>query len=316
MQNRTPHGHTLYIESDQIEQVLKILKPLASEARLKILELLGNGVYNVTEISEALQLPASTTVLHIHALENAGLVKTELRPAARGLQKVCRRNYDGVVFEFTRHKPPPEQSYEVSMPVGAYVDFQVAPTCGLNSEDGIIGLFDDPRSFYEPDHIRAQLLWFRQGYVEYHFPNRVPPNAIVDSLQLSLEICSEAPRSHPDWLSDITLWINGREIGAWTSPADFGGERGLLTPPWWDERDSQYGLLKVWKVDDAGSYVDGFQISGVNLGNLDLIAHDHIAVRIGVKAEARNVGGLNIFGRKFGNYPQDILLRVQYRYPN
>ena len=40
--------------------------------------------------------------------------------------------------------------------------------------------------------------------------------------------------------------------------------------------------------------------------------HDYISVRIGVEAEARFVGGLNLFGRAFGNYPQDIALRLRY----
>jgi predicted transcriptional regulator len=35
-------------------------------------------------------------------------------------------------------------------------------------------------------------------------------------------------------------------------------------------------------------------------------------VRVGVKENAANVGGINIFGREFGNYPQDILLRIDY----
>jgi predicted transcriptional regulator len=34
-----------------------------------------------------------------------------------------------------------------------------------------------------------------------------------------------------------------------------------------------------------------------------------------VKENARHVGGINIFGRAFGNYPQDILLRIRYRMP-
>ena len=55
----------------------------------------------------------------------------------------------------------------------------------------------------------AQLLWFRAGYVEYRFPNRVPPGARVQSLQLTAEICSEAPLHDLDWPSDITVWING-----------------------------------------------------------------------------------------------------------
>ena len=32
--------------------------------------------------------------------------------------------------------------------------------------------------------------------------------------------------------------------------------------------------------------------------------------RIGVKPEARHPGGINIFGRGFGNYDQDIVLRL------
>jgi hypothetical protein len=37
-----------------------------------------------------------------------------------------------------------------------------------------------------------------------------------------------------------------------------------------------------------------------------------ITVRIGVKPDALHVGGLNLFGRTFGNYPQDLTLRIEY----
>lgn len=49
----------------------------------------------------------------------------------------------------------------------------------------------------------------------------------------AIEICSEAPNHKDDWPSDITVWINNHEVGTWTSPSDFGGERGVLTPAWW-----------------------------------------------------------------------------------
>ncbi|MFX9246770.1 transcriptional regulator, partial [Acinetobacter baumannii] len=88
-------------------------------------------------------------------------------------------------------------------------------------------------SFYEPDKVNAQLLWFKQGYVEYRFPNRTPYDCLLTGIEVSMEICSEAPLHNPDWPSDITLWINGVETGTWQSPGDFGGERGLLTPVWW-----------------------------------------------------------------------------------
>ena len=72
-------------------------------------------------------------------------------------------------------------------------------------------------------------------------------------------------------------------------------------------------LLKVWKVAEDGSYVDGMHISNVTLDQLRLEQARFISVRIGVKENARHVGGINIFGRSFGNYPQDIVLRLRFR---
>ncbi len=59
-----------------------------------------------------------------------------------------------------------------------------------------------------------------------------------------------------------------------------------------------------------GSFVDGMKISPLSLKDLDFINHHSIRLRIGVKENARNPGGLNIFGRGFGNYDQDIVLKL------
>ncbi len=307
-----PTGRILRIDLDNGDPE-SILKSLASAPRLKILKLLSDQVLNVSEIGEALNLPTSTATLHVNTLEAAGLITAELRPAARGLQKVCARAYDVIIVELSRGNLSQEKSVEVSMPIGAFVDCQVTPTCGLASSSGIIGLFDDPASFFEPERVNAQLLWFHHGYVEYRFPNRLPPKASIESAALSLELCSEAPLHHEDWPSDITLWMNGVEIGTWTSPSDFGGQQGLLTPDWWENWNSQYGLLKVWTVSDNGSFVDGKRISDVTLDDIHITDNASFSVRVGVKPEARHVGGINIFGRQFGNYPQDIVLRLRYR---
>jgi predicted transcriptional regulator len=309
-----PTGRALKLElGNENGNPVTILKALSSTMRLKILDLLSDQVLNISEIGEALNLPASTATLHVNTLEKAGLINTELRPAVRGLQKVCARVYDVIIVELARGDMVQEQSVEVSMPIGAFVDCQVTPTCGLASSTGIIGLFDDPASFFEPERLNAQLLWFHHGYIEYRFPNRLPPNAVVESVAASLELCSEAPLHHEDWPSDVTMWINGVEIGTWTSPSDFGGQQGLLTPEWWENWNSQYGLLKVWTVNENGSFVDGKRISDINLDDLQIADSASFSVRIGVKSEARNVGGINIFGRQFGNYPQDIVLRLRYR---
>ena len=296
-------------------QVERVLKAIDSQNRIRILRYLADRVASVNDIAAALDLPTSTAALHVETLEEAGLIRTELEPASRGLRKVCSRNYDRIILELPYGQPPREQAIELSMPVGAFVDCQVAPTCGLASETGIIGLFDDPASFYEPDRINAQLIWFYAGYVDYRFPNRMPAGTRPESLRLSMEVCSEAPLYNLNWPSDITVWINGVEVGTWTSPADFGGERGHLTPDWWTPRNTQYGLLKVWHINERESEIDGLRVSGTTVHDLRLTESPFIAVRIGVKPDARHIGGINLFGSKFGNYPQDLVLRIAYHPP-
>jgi len=312
---KLPNARILDLLADDrnLQKLEAVTKALGSEPRLGILRFLSTHTSTVLEIAEALELPQSTATLHINILEKAGLIETDLRPATRGLQKVCARVFDRIVIQLPAEYEPEETTVEVSMPIGAYVNVNLVPTCGLAGALGIIGHLDDPSAFYEPDRIYTQLLWFRRGFVEYQFPNRLPPGVALDDIEVSFEVCSEAPLHHDNWPSDITVWIGGVEIGTWTSPADFGGERGALTPSWWDSQNSQYGLLKVWKVTSHGSFVDGVQVSNVALKDLSFKPGKPIPVRIGIKEDAINVGGMNLFGSKFGNYPQDIVLRQHFK---
>jgi predicted transcriptional regulator len=310
-----PYARVLELLADDhnLQNLEAVTKALGSKTRLEILRFLSAHTCTLLEIAEALNLPPSTATLHINILEKAGLIETDLRPATRGLQKVCARVYDRIIIQLPADIEREETTVEVSMPIGAYVNVNVTPTCGLLGEWGIIGHLDDPGSFYEPERIYAQLIWLRRGYVEYRFPNRLPPNVVLDNIEVSFEACSEAPLHHADWPSDITVWIGNVELGTWTSPADFGGERGALTPDWWDTQNSQYGLLKVWKVTNHGTFVDGLQVSKITLHDLSLKLGEPIPVRIGIKDNASNVGGINLFGSKFGNYPQDIVLRQHFK---
>ena len=292
-----------------------MFKALGNETRLAILRYLGDRIAPVNRIATDLGLAPSTATMHIGILERAGLIHTEMRPARRGLHKVCARTYDELLVALPREAHPQRQAVEQAMPIGAFSDFEVEPTCGLVDSHGVIGLLDDPSSFYEPRRTSAQLLWFHSGFVEYRFPNRVPFGARIDSVQLATEVCSEAPLHDPDWPSDITVWINGTELGAWTCPGDFGGERGRLTPTWWDDKDTQYGVLKRWSVLPSGTSIDGVSLSSITVDDLDLAPGRPIVVRIGVRRDAAYVGGLNLFGRAFGNYPQDLVLRVEFE-PN
>lgn len=295
----------------EAKESLAVLNALSSEPRLAILELLSNRKLNVNDIAKALNLPQSTVSTNIKILEEAGLLTVEAAPGKKGSQKLCSVPYDEVVVQLPGLKKQIEQNViEVAMPVGLYTDFEVSPPCGLCSQEEIIGFLDVPDTFLNPKRAVASLIWFERGFVEYKFPNNIKGNVGLERLELSVELSSEVPGTNIDWPSDLTVWINGIEVGTWTSPGDFGDVRGKLTPSWWKLAGSQYGLLKNWGVTEAGTFIDGTQVSEVTLADLNLRDHSSVRVRIGIKEDAVNVGGINIFGAGFGNYDQDIVVRM------
>ena len=300
---------TLYISASEAQTYLSAL---ASENRLAIMELLGDKILNVQQISDELGLSQPTVSGHVQRLEDAGLIATNFKRGQRGTQKACSSLYDEITLVITQEKRETRgHTVDLSMPLGAYTDHSVSPTCGLAHSGSIIGLLDEPETFYVPERIKAETLWFAKGYIEYTFVRSLPPRTTARRLDVSVEICSEVAGWNNHWASDITLWINGTALGTWTCPGDFGGERGRLNPSWWQDRYTQFGLLKNWTVDENGSYVDGVKLSGVTIDDLALDGGP-IRVRIGNEQDARNAGGLTLFGKSFGNYEQDLVLRISY----
>jgi predicted transcriptional regulator len=199
---------------------------------------------------------------------------------------------------------------EIPMPVGMYTFAHATAPCGLASREGFVGFMDQPQSFFEPDRGKAQILWMAGGFVEYVFPSHFPSTMSIDRLDLVMEVCSEAPGYDEDWPSDITVWINAVEVGTWTSPGDFGAKRGVQNPDWWMPSMTQHGLLKRWSVSSEGSQIDGQSIGATTIDKLGLAPGQPITVRIGVRPDSKHQGGLNLFGSGFGNYPDDLLLRL------
>lgn len=299
------------INLEEEKELMALGKALSSEIRLKILGLLQEGPLCVNEIAEFLNIPASSAALHVRVLEEAELIRTELKPGIRGYMKLCIRQETSVVLDL--QKKSKEQREEViSMPVGNYVDYKITPTCGMVNEEEYIDGEDEPRCFYDPRRTTAKLVWFSSGYLEYRFPNAGMQKEPVKSLDFSAELCSETADYNLDCPSDITLWINGIEAGTWTCPSDFGGRRGKLNPDWWEDKNSQYGNLKNWHIDETGTYLDGLQVSGRGIEAYALAEGPYVSVRIGIKEDAEHVGGVNIFGNCFGDYPQDLVMRLKY----
>lgn len=298
------------------EEGIEVLKAFASTARIRVLKLLHTkGAMNINDIAGALGLPQSSVSSNVQILEEAGLIRTETLRARKGNQKLCHSLFDEVQVMFKEESTAANRDrVEVAMPLGLYTGCEVSAPCGLCSSEGIIGLLDVPGTFLDPGRIDARLIWFTRGYIEYQFPNNTKLLAgQLDSLEFSMELSSESPGTAANWPSDISAWVNKVEIGTWTSPGDFGDQRGVFTPDWWGLKGSQYGRLKAWRVTESGTFIDGVKISPVSLKDLELAEHRSIRLRVGVKEGAKNPGGINIFGRGFGNYDQDIVLRMTMR---
>lgn len=288
-------------------------KALSSETRIELLKLLDRENLNVNEIAERLNIPASSAAMNVKVLEEAGLIRTELKPGIRGSMKVCIKQVRSLDIMLSLPEPKKQNLEIISMPIGNYVDYRVEPTCGIISDMANIDMEDEPRCFYNPKRSTAKLLWFGNGYVEYRFPNANLQENTPERFELSTELCSEDTLYNLDFPSDITVWINEIEAGTWECPSDFGGRRGKLNPDWWPDQKTQYGILKTWSADSMGTYLDGVKVTDTRLEQYGLAKEAYISVRIGIKPNAAHVGGVNIFGDCFGDHPQDIVLKLYYQ---
>ena len=295
------------------EKSIQIAKALSSPIRMQILEMLSFRSMNVNEMARALDLPLSTTATNVRQLEEANLVIAEIKPGARGPVKLCSLFADDIHFAFSPRHDYASDAITMEMPVGGYsYAHSIQGNCGLAGASSMIGVLNDSDSFYVPQRLQAELIWFNSGFLEYSFARCPARNMRIEYLELTFESCSEAPFYNNHYESDISVFINGSKIGTWQCPGDFGGRRGLNTPSWWTETGTQFGMLKAWRITANGSYLDGDPVSRVTLDMLKLHEGDHISVKIGVDHDAQHVGGINLFGKGFGDYSQDIVLKIGY----
>jgi len=287
-----------------------ILESFSSPTRIKIIELLNAQPMNITELSEVLNIKPPMVTRHIQMLENAGIVRSELIAGKRGQQKICYLQLDQMVLNFRGLPPaaskPAQQKYEVVIPIGMYSNYDVNPSCGLASNEGMLGLCDDPRYFADPVHRDARVIWFSSGFIEYKIPNYMLFDESVSGLEFTLEICSETPCSSSHLQpSDILFSINGVDVAEWTFPGKMEKGRGVYTPSWW-HKDIRHGVMKHIRVTEQGTYIDGLVASPKTVQELGLTAGEEIVLRISSKQDAKRCGGMMLFGSGFGNYNQDI----------
>jgi predicted transcriptional regulator len=299
----------IYIK--ELRSGLNIFKALSSEIRIEILELLAkNQSLNLNDLANKLNLTNGAITMHIKKLEESGLIEINTAVGKHGIQKICYLNEEKLMVDLRSKEI--DNLYEVNMKVGHYSNYQALPTCGLATKDSIIGDFDDPRYFADPQRIDSQIIWLAEGFLEYRIPNYLKPNQKFKEIQFSMELSSEAPGYCSNYPSDIYFYINDQELGFWTSPGDFGDTRGTFNPDWWPPHLNQYGMLKLIRVNDDGSFIDGCRISDVTLSDINLDYKSEINFKMAVDDKSKNKRGLTIYGQNFGNYNQDLLARVLY----
>ena len=287
-----------------LDEGLEVFKALGSELRINIIKLLQeNHEMNMNELATSLGITNGALTSHIKKLEESGIIQVMTERGGHGNQKICKVAVDKIVVDVESEETEEDQNiYNTEVKVGHYSDYNVYPTCGLATSKAIVGEVDDPRYFSHPDRINAGILWLTKGYIEYMIPNLLPSATKIDQITVSLEISSEAPGINNDWPSDISIFLNDVKIGTWTSPGDYGDVQGIFTPDWWFPNWNQYGLLKMIVINKKGTFVDGLKISDVTINQFNLDYKSTVRFKFEIEEDAKNIGGITIFGSEFGNY--------------
>ncbi|MPW25703.1 ArsR family transcriptional regulator [Alkalibaculum sp. M08DMB] len=308
-----------------------IAQALSNYNRLKILDLLKDGDYNINHISKTLKMPMPTVTVNIQKLEESGLIICTSKSGKHGKQKICSLKYRELTLKFfdeetetynivdTDFFPSIEKNPStdlqltekiIDVKLGSYNSFKVSSSYGMASANELIEKGNALCSFSSDEKNKCEVLWFNDGFITYDIPIDIGDN-ILDSLNVSFEMCSEHMFFNNNWPSDISLWINSVELGTYTSEGYFG-DKGILTPSWWPIDKPQHGELISFKVDNIGTYINEKIFSALKIKEL-IVSDNTISIKIGIKKHAKNSRGIMIFGEQFGNHKQNINVHVVYK---
>lgn len=299
----------------------KVATALNSSTRRKILSMLTNNSYTVMEIAERLNTSISNISFHIKILLKAGLVNQTQNHSKRGNEKIValEKHFLEILFvNDDKYFPTPTPVWNKEIPIGSFNLFDIEAPCGIADADGnLIGVEASPDIFYSFKRIKSEIVWFTQGYLEYHVSNATIRGKILESFEISCEICSECANYNNSFKSDITFWLNDKEIGTYTSPGDFGGRAGKYNPKSWPATSTQYGKLVQIRIDGNGVYINQACITDeLTIDDFAFITREKcLRFKLGVKKDAKYTGGLNLFGKNFGDYPQGIRFTAVFMQP-
>lgn len=298
----------VFLTDDQLLE--NIGNSLNARTRRDILRLCSFRNYSIYQLAEILNMAIPTISFHVKILQKAGLVNVIQTPHKKGNEKQVTVSFSNISISKSTNQQPIQKAYHFSLPVGSYTDFKVvAPCCIVNKDGSALGI-DEPGIFYSPKRFAAELISFSDGYLEYSIPTYKFKNETIFKFIVSVELCAETPFFNNSWQSDITFWVNNIECCTYQCKGDYGERRGYFTPKLWTHNATQYGFLQKISIDSDGVYLNEKKESSVNLNDLHLTERDSIQLRIGIKENAKHKGGINLFGKNFGDHPQNILVQV------
>ncbi len=300
------------LQIDSLTEGLDVFKALGSDVRLKIYFLLAQqGPMNLNELADALKLTNGALTSHIKKLESCGLISVTSKPSGRGMQKICRVIDTSLLLNLEPETEGAKYAvYETQIEVGHYIDYRVAPECGMAGSSGLIGSENDTHVFSFPEHLDASMLWFHDGYVEYRIPNHLPENSRLVQLTLSFEVSSAEQGCANGKQEEIGFTLNDHFLGYWLSLDSPDQNKGVYTPLWWNDRRRRHGYLKMIVINNNGVFLDGVKIKDLN-ESFSLLDNQG-GMRFRFSTTASKGGGIALYGNGSGNFNQAINVRVHY----
>ena len=165
------------------DMICKVSRALSVPDRVKILKCLLLRPKNLSELSQELDIPLSSVSRHVDALAEAQLIFVNYQPGLKGHTKYCSQmvlSYT-VSLDVPRLEESPAREYSVEMPVGLFSHCHIKAPCGMTGKEDKIGAFDDPRTFFLPERIEAECIWFDSGFISYNFPSPLPTEKLSAS---------------------------------------------------------------------------------------------------------------------------------------
>lgn len=294
-------------------KIALICNALSSEIRLKIIEQLQDEPLTIPELAKKNFLSISATVYHVECLYNSGIIDVVYTQSKGGNVRTCYRLLKSLYLDlFIPKLLQDEKEVTYTMGVGQFVECEGTSDCSFVTTEKLYHV--SWNNVYIRERFNADLFYSLSGTVTYAFPSNFATMHDCIELSVSLEICSETFEYNNSWKSDVTFWINDIELLTYTCPADFGGRKGLLNPEWWKLNMTQFGEYKEIKINEKGVFLDGELVNEkIKLSTLKLQKSPAVYFKLGNKPDAQFVGGFNVFGKKFGDYPQDIVLKAKYK---